>query len=640
MKVTPYHPSSLPALLAFLLLAFEIMPGAAGQEQSALKAVPVPEGNHFAQKVVPFLKEHCVSCHSGEQAEAGIPFDKYKDSANVQQEYELWEKVIRLVNERQMPPADEPQPTASAMIEFTSAVKTELSAFDCSGEKHPGRVTIRRLNKAEYNNTIRDLTGLNLTLADDFPSDDVGNGFDNIGAVLSIPPLLLEKYLASAQVVAEKVFADPEARSRILVHTASSDAERIDVARRNIREFAARAFRRPVTPEEEERLFAIMRFAWEQDSSENEIFATVVTAILASPHFLFRVEMDPDASDADGIRELNDYELASRLSYFLWSSMPDEQLFKAAAAGELKNRELLAVHARRMLADPRSRALVDNFAGQWLQLRDVSRLAPDPVRYPTFDPALRAAMRRETEIFFETMIRENRSILEFLTADFTFVNERLAAHYGISGVSGNEFQKVSLPTGRRGVLTHASILMLTSNPTRTSPVKRGKWILDNFLAEPPPPPPANVPPLEEGLETLGSLREQMEQHRSNEACAVCHRKMDALGFGMENFDGIGSWRDRDGQFDVDASGELPGGKKFAGAAELMQILVEDKKTEFCRCLSGKMLTYALGRGVSSWDRCTINEIVSQLEQNDYRFETLVTTIVKSDPFMLREAGRP
>jgi hypothetical protein len=226
-----------------------------------------------------------------------------------------------------------------------------------------------------------------------------------------------------------------------------------------------------------------------------------------------------------------------------------------------------------------------------------------------------------------------------LNADYTFVDERLARHYGISNVLGDEFQKVALTNGRRGVLTHASILMLTSNPTRTSPVKRGKWILENMLAEPPPPPPAAVPPLEEGGETLGTLREQMEQHRANPTCASCHLTMDSLGFGLENFDAIGAWRDRDGRAEVDASGELPGGRKFDGATELMQILVAEKREAFCKCLATKLMTYALGRGLNSYDRCSIKAAVSALAENDYRFSALVTSIVTSDPFTLREARR-
>ncbi|NND96316.1 MAG: DUF1588 domain-containing protein, partial [Pirellulaceae bacterium] len=316
-----------------------------------------------------------------------------------------------------------------------------------------------------------------------------------------------------------------------------------------------------------------------------------------------------------------------------------QRLFDLADSGDLTKHDVLASEAKRMLADPKSIALVDNFAGQWLQLRDLSRLMPDPVKYPNFDGALGSAMRRETEMFFGELIREDRSVLEFLSADFTYVNQRLARHYGIPEVTGDDFQRVRLADGRRGVLTHASILMLTSNPTRTSPVKRGKWILDNILAEPPPPPPADVPELEEGAETLGSLREQMEQHRANEACAVCHRTMDALGFGLENFDAIGAWRDLDGKFPIDASGELPGGRQFNGATDLMRILLDDKKDQFCKCLAEKLLTYALGRGLRSYDRCTVKECLVIMKQRDYRFSALVTAIVTSDPFTMREAKR-
>ena len=632
MHVTITFQSLLPvAVCAVHFLSF------GGHAAAAQEAPAAGEKSHFAVSVAPFLAKHCAACHSGEEAEAGIAFDRYTASANVQQEYDLWDKAARLIRDRQMPPPEQPQPTADELIAVDAAIRTELATFDCTAEQHPGRVTLRRLNKAEYNNTIRDLIGLDLKLADDFPSDDVGNGFDNIGDVLSLPPVLLEKYLMAAQSVADQAFADPQARARVLVHVAETDGDRIDVARRNVREFAERAYRRPITEDEQERLFGIMKLAYEQDSSMDEIFKAVISAVLSNPHFLFRVERDAGSDDEDGIRELDSYEVASRLSYFLWSSMPDETLFDLARSGKLTHPEVIVAQARRMLADPGSTALVDNFAGQWLQLRDVSRLMPDPELFPDFDGELRSAMRRETELFFESMIRENRSVLEFLNADFTFVNERLARHYGIPGVSGSEFQQVALQADRRGVLTHASILMLTSNPTRTSPVKRGKWILDNILAEPPPAPPANVPELEEGAETLGSLREQMEQHRSNPACSVCHLKMDAIGFGLENFDAIGAWRDRDGRFDIDASGELPGGRKFGGAVDLMEILVQEKKTEFCRCLAGKMLTYALGRGLSSYDRCTINDVVQNLAENEYRFEALITAIVTSAPFTMRES---
>ncbi|QDV40708.1 hypothetical protein Enr13x_05440 [Stieleria neptunia] len=594
---------------------------------------------NFQTNIAPFLENHCVVCHSGDDFEGEVSFDRFDDSANIQDNYEFWEKVLRLVVEHQMPPADQTQPTADEIALLGQAIELEFNAFDCTSVKHPGRVTIRRLNKSEYNNTIRDLLGLDLHLADNFPSDDVAHGFDNVGDVLTIPPILFEKYLDAAATIAEKALADEQAKKRVLPREAANDDEQVAVARENIRQFAARAFRRPITDDESDRLFAIMRDAFERGAPRDEIFQTVVAAILIHPNFLFRVERDPDPDDEDGIRSLDGYELATRLSYFLWSSMPDQRLFDLAASGELTNKDVLAAEAKRMLADPKSRALVDNFAGQWLQLRDVSSLMPDPVRFPDFDEPLRQAMRRETETFFEQMIRQDRSVLEFLEADYTFVNERLARHYGIDSIQGESFQKVALPAGRRGVLTHSSILMLTSNPTRTSPVKRGKWILENFLAEPPPPPPADVPDLEEGGEVLGSLREQMEQHRANESCAVCHRKMDALGFGMENFDAVGAYRERDGAYEIDASGELPGGVEFDGAEELMQILVQEKSQQFCKCLAGKLLTYALGRGLTSYDRCTVNSALAAMENDGYRFSSLVAAIVTSDPFTMRERKR-
>jgi mono/diheme cytochrome c family protein len=595
----------------------------------------------FANNVAPFLQAHCNKCHGGKEPEAKLGLDKYRDSANIQQDFALWEKVLRILEARQMPPADEPQPTGAELQDIVRAIEVELAKFDCTSERHPGHVTLRRLNRAEYNNTIRDLVGVDFRPADDFPADDVGNGFDNIGDVLSIPPILLEKYLAAAERVIDDAFSNDALKARILVHKATNDDERRTVNRRNIATFATKAFRRPVTDEELERLNDLRRAARTLGYSDDEILKVPYQAILASPHFLFRVEQDPTKDDAHGIRALNDYELASRLSYFLWSTMPDAELFELAKLGKLHEPAILEVQARRMLQDAKSQALIDNFAGQWLQLRDVAKITPDPERYPGFDEDLRTAMLRETQLFFAAVMREDRSVLEFLSADFTYVNARLARHYGMANVSGDEFQRVALDTGRRGLLTQASILTLTSNPTRTSPVKRGKWILENMLGEPPPPPPAGVEELKDDEELLGTLRERMEQHRTNESCAVCHRQMDTLGFGLENFDGIGAWRAKDGRFEIDPSGTLPGGKGFRDAGELMQLLAQQKKEAFSRCLTEKMLTYALGRGLVGYDRCAVQAIQRRLAANDFRFSALVVGIVASDPFLLREAkGEP
>jgi len=621
----------IPLFAGTLLLAV-----AAGTIRARDEPLNAAEPTRFAREVVPFLQQYCTDCHGGEEPEAKLGLDGYDASGKVQTDFAVWEKVLRMVQDRQMPPADMPQPDDEEVLQIIEAIQVELETYDCSQPQPFRRVTIRRLNRAEYNNTIRDLLGVDFRPADDFPADDVGYGFDNIGDVLSMPPVMMEKYLAAAESIVDAAFDDDQLRGRLLVHQPTEEVDRIEAFRRNLGDFTARAYRRPPTEVEMERLFELTRELFESGAQIEAILRAAHVAVLVSPQFLFRFEgFDPDAEES---RPLDDWELASRLSYFLWSSMPDEELFALAEAKQLRDPHVLQAQVQRMLQDPKARALVENFAGQWLQLRDLERLSPDPELFPGIDEDLRQAMRQETERFFATIIREDRSILEFLTADFTYVNERLARHYGIEGITGEEFRRVDLPEGRRGVLTQASILLITSNPTRTSPVKRGKWILDNILGEPPPPPPPDVPELEAEGELLGSLREQMEQHRSNEACAVCHLKMDALGFGMEHFDAVGAWRDRDGRFEIDASGVLPDGSTFQGASELMDVLISRKQEAFCRCLAEKLLTYALGRGLDAADRCTVKSLVSQLAEEDYRFSALITGIVLSDQFRKRGAA--
>ena len=587
----------------------------------------------FLRDLVPFLESHCAKCHSGEEPEAGISFEKYREASHVQRDHQVWEKVRAAISDGLMPPEDEPRPTDSELHHATAAIDEELAKFDCT-EAGPGRVTLRRINRVEYNNTIRDLLDIDFQPADDFPSDDVGEGFDNIGDVLTIPTLLLEKYLNAAEVIVTKVLENDKTRHRI-APVPVVDGVSAEIMRSNLSTFARRAFRRTARPDEIDRLMGLIKYAEDNGSSRTDAFAAAVQAVLTSPHFLFLVESDPEEASGS-TRRLTDFELASRLSYFLWSSMPDEQLLGLAERDELSNPPVLDAQVLRMLADPKAESLVDNFVGQWLQLRDLRHLRPDPMRFPNFDEALRSAMLRETQMFLTAIFREDRSVLEILGADFTFVNERLAQHYGLDGITGETFQRVSMPAQRRGVLTHGSILFLTSNPTRTSPVKRGKWILDNILGEPPPPPPEGIEELDEEGEVLGTMRERLAQHRSNQSCAVCHQRMDPIGFGLENFDAVGAWRERDGRFEIDASGNLLGGRVFHGPSQLMEILVDEKQDEFCRCLAKKLLTYALGRGVTAADHCAVDDILAQLSENDYRFSALVTAIVNSDPFTLRQ----
>jgi hypothetical protein len=342
----------------------------------------------------------------------------------------------------------------------------------------------------------------------------------------------------------------------------------------------------------------------------------------------------PEPNNPGRVADLSEFALASRLSYFLWSSMPDDRLLSLAFRNELHKN--LAAEVKRMIADPKSRAMAENFAGQWLEILNLQLVAPDRRRFRDFDDSLRAAMRRETEEFFHHLLTRNKSVLEFLSADYTFVNERLARHYGIEGINGDEFQEVKLDTARRrGVLTHASVLTVTSDPTRTSPVKRGKWVLENLLGTPPPPPPPNVPTLESSRRLTGTLREKMEQHRANPSCANCHSLLDPIGFGLENFNAIGAWRDEDNGRPVDSAGQLTTGQQFKNANELTGILLGDKRNQFVRCLSGKLLTYALGRGVEFYDKPAIAGIMTSAAKDNFAFQSLIQAVVESVPFQKR-----
>jgi len=426
---------------------------------------------------------------------------------------------------------------------------------------------------------------------------------------------------------------DPETHEHIFTREPTPKTH-YEAAREIIGNFARRAYRRPLSEDELFRLVKLFDLA----SSEGENFAASVKlalkAVLVSPHFLFRGELQSSPDDPSSIQPIGEYALASRLSYFLWSTMPDDELLAEAEHGILRRN--LEKQVKRMLADSKAHALVDNFAGQWLQTRNLAQVAPDKKLFPDFDENLRSAMQTETAMFFEGIMKEDRSVLEFVDANYTFVNEQLAKHYGISGVKGEEFQRVSLKgTQHGGVLSQAAILTLTSNPTRTSPVKRGKWVLENILGTPPPPPPPNVPELKEHAELTGTLRERMEQHRADPICAGCHARMDPIGFSLENYDAIGRWRDKDADFEIDPSGQLLSGESFAGPAELKAILLKHKRDEFLRCLSSKMLTYALGRGLERYDKCALDEIVRGLSKNKYRFSSLVMEVAKSTPFQMR-----
>lgn len=623
-----------PALLLYAAVPAQERSGTSRQQAQATS--PAAKGQRaFAHDIAPLVKQFCIGCHGGGSPTAGLSLAAYADTAAVLKARDIWEKVAKNVAAGHMPPAGAPQPTQAQRDLLVGWIQSMLSQADCK-LMDPGRVTIRRLNRAEYNNTIRDLLGIHFHPADDFPSDDVGYGFDNIGDVLSLSPLLMEKYLAAAEKIAEKAVALPEPR-RHLFTCKPTPGHEAACARKILRDFARRAFRRPATKEEVDRLVRCVKLAQKEGASFERSIQLAVEAVLVSPNFLFRVEIDPRPNDPMARRMVNDYELASRLSYFLWSSMPDEELFALAAQGKLHDPKVLTAQARRMLKDPKAQALAENFAGQWLQLRNLANVAPDPARFPDFNDKLRAAMRTETELFFKAVMNEDRSVLDFIDARYTYLNEPLARHYGIPGVKGEQFRRVTLTDSRRGgLITQASILTVTSNPTRTSPVKRGKWVLEQLFGTPPPPPPPGVTQLADDKKgpLVGTLRQRMEQHRKDPMCASCHARMDPIGFGLENFDAVGRWRTKDGGLPVDASGTLPGGQSFNGPAQLKAIL-KSKKGLFVRCLSGKMLTYALGRGLEPADTCVVDTIAKTVEKNNYRFSALITAIVQSAPFRQR-----
>ncbi|MFN4259680.1 MAG: DUF1592 domain-containing protein [Gemmataceae bacterium] len=611
-------------------------------EPAPRKSSPAPanEAVSYQRHIAPLLAKYCVSCHGSKKQSAALDLESYKDDAAARRDRKTWEKVVDQLRKGEMPPRDRPQPTLAEKELLIGRIDAGLLFVDC-GQVDPGRVTIRRLNRAEYNNTVRDLVGVPFLPANDFPADDVGYGFDNIGDVLSLSPLLVERYLAAADQIAAAAFRDPELKKRILIRQPKNQDEHDACARAILEHFASRAYRRPATPEEVARLIGFVKLAERNGDSFERGIQLAVQATLVSPHFLFRVELDSRSQGQKDVEPVGDFALASRLSYFLWSSMPDEELFGLARAGKLRQPDVLAAQARRLLRDPKAKALADNFASQWLQTRNLQTLAIDRGQFRAFDEPLRAAMAQEVELFFNAVVQEDRSLRDFLQADFTFVNERLARHYGLPGIKGPEFQRVRLQGPERGgVLTMAGVLAVTSNPTRTSPVKRGKWILENILGTPPPPPDPDAGELDNDEQAIlsGTLKQRLEKHRANPGCATCHQRMDPLGFALENFDAIGAWRTKDGPFEVDASGTLPDGREVNGPADLRAVLL-DQQELFARCVAEKMLTYALGRGTESPDQCALDDIVKALQKNDYRFSSLIVAIVTSDPFRLRKQSQ-
>ena len=608
---------------------------------TAATAALDPAKASFLKDILPLLEDHCYACHGDGQTKGGLALDEFQTEKDVHQGYKIWEQIRKLVAAGEMPPEGRKnRPDGKERDLLAGWARHSLDNFYRTAPPDPGRVTVRRLNRNEYNNVVRDLLFVDFQPANDFPADDTGYGFDNIGDVLSTSPLLMEKYLDAAEIIASAAVMVPKKNGEVTAFQKeyftlplTKEAEET-VFKGFVTTFMRRAYRREVRTEEVDRMMAVSKAVVDKGAPFDARVQVVIQGVLVSPHFLFRWELDGAPSDPKAIRRLNEYELASRLAFFIWSSGPDDRLLDLAAKGVL--RKQLKGEVRRMLADPKAEALVRNFSGQWLQLRNLDIVRPDKSLFPTYTHKLRDDMRRETELLFADVLRGNRPLTELLTARYSFVNGRLAALYGLSNVRGDEFRKVALKGNTRaGVLGHASVLTLTSDPNRTSPVKRGKYVLDNILGTPPPPPPPNVPELEEAGEIKGTVREQMAKHSTNAVCASCHKKMDPIGFAFENFDAIGRYRTEDNGAPVDAGGQLDSGESFKDAAELRAIFATKKSDLFIRCVTEKMLIYALGRGLEYYDKRPVDKIIERLDGNDDRSFHLVMGIVESLPFDMK-----
>jgi hypothetical protein len=625
-----------------------------------------PRAFNYDGEIKPVLARYCTGCHGGARPRADMRLTfANEDEARekLKEDDEFWERVANNIESKQMPPAGRRAPSDAERELLVEWIYTRVMTTD--GKPDPGPFMVRRLNNREYANTVRDLLYLpdHYNAAADFPADERGDGFDNNAGTLTISPLLIENYLAASEAAVSRALGmKPKSAAGIAAAAAAAPlpvqeaagprndqtlantrsklnepsagfredfADRQAKVRLNVELLAPRAYRRPVTRQEVDELmrFAALSFAHAGESFD-EATALAARAAVMSPEFLFHIERDPNPDGTGKVFEITEYQLASRLSYFLWSTMPDEELFKAAKEGTL--RKNLDAHVRRMLEHPKAASLTKDFLGQWLEIRGLHETT-------NADPALIAAMQGETEHFFNYIVRNDRSIIEFLDADYTFVNGRLAELYGMAGITGDEFQKVPVDRTRRGgIFTQASFLTLTSKPVgntrRTSPVLRGKWILENIFNTKIPPPPPNVPSLDfdPNKELKGTVRQIFEQHRVDPTCAGCHARMDPYGFALENYDGYGAWRDQDNKLDVDASGEI-NGKPFNGPVEFRAMLAA-RHDDFRRAVVRKLLSYALGRGLQAYDRSSVEAIASTIKADGDRFSSLILNIVKSYPF--------
>lgn len=605
---------------------------------------PSSAADDFALKAQPLLQKYCYECHGAEKQKGGIEINPLDSTESAMRHHRFLENLAVQIEDEDMPPEDDTEvlPTRAERTVMVAEIRAVLRKMENGNfPRNPGRITIRRLNRNEYNYTVRDVFGINFFPGKDFPADGAGGeGFDNVGDSLFIPPVLMEKYMEASRHIVEALYASPTSLGKVLVAKPNKQVTPEAAAKTTLQFHASLAFRRPATDDDLRAMLTLFGKNLKAGMPYEEALRPCLQALLIHPAFLFRTETDqPGKSEW----KINDFELATRLSYFLWASAPDRQLLRLASDGKLSEPAVLREQVTRLLSDPRSEALSRHFAGQWLGFDDLREVAdPDTKRFSTFTPSLRTAMYRESIECFNHLIRENRPVTELIHADYTYVNHELATHYGLSNIEGTKLRQIHLTDPNRGgVIGQASILTTTSVPLRTSPVKRGKWILDTLLGTPPPPPPpdAGVLPGDDKSSQGLSFREQLQIHRKKPSCAGCHEKIDPLGFGLENFDAIGRWRTTDANGKpIDSLATLPGDVVFSTPAELKKLLLESDEL-FLRNITRKLLGYSLGRSLEYYDEPVIRELVKTLRENDMKIRPLIHAITESHPFQNRSSKR-
>jgi hypothetical protein len=587
---------------------------------------------------IDFIQHYCVECHQAPKPKAKLDLSDYKSIDRIIEDALDWDQHLARVREGDMPPDDEDviQPSTEERNDFVSWLEASLRESACADGITPGPAMIRRLNQSEYSASVRHLLDIHFDAGEALPSDGAGGeGFDNAAETLFISPIHAEKYLEAARTAVEYGFSDTRSNQRFLIAQPNEETTPQEAASKVLQTFLPRAFRRLVTEEEFQEYFQLFERVYEKESSFAVALKLTLSAVLVSPKFLFIIEAP---NDSPAPIPISDPELATRLAYFLWGSSPDDELQSLANKNQLQEPETLTSQVKRMLERSNSRK-VRNFSQvfveQWLGTRALGREFKPDKSIKGYDSELEGGMKYEPVFFFHEILTKNRPLLEIIDADYTYINRRLARHYRIKGEFREQPKRVEIQDQphRGGFLNMAAILAVSSHPQRTSPVLRGKWILETLIGEPSPPPPPNVPELEEDGEavTAQSLRKRLEIHRENPTCATCHDRIDPLGFSLENYDVLGRWREEEGGHPIDASATLPDGTAFSGPEELKQVLL-DRKDQIVRHLTKKMLGYALARGLTFEDYCTVENIVDNLRENDYRSHSLLMGIINSVPF--------